>query len=79
MSVDACSCEVLFARIDTLERQLAEIVKDGRRRKKRPRSAYQEFLSTCMKEQYKEGKAGGEAIKVCAAEWRERKKVIATV
>ena len=74
MSVEeVCSCEALVSRITTLERELAEVLKNGRRRKKRPRSAYQEFLSTCMKEQYKEGKAGGAAIKSCAAAWREQK------
>ena len=72
MTAEMCTCEALLARIDALERQLTEIVKDGRR-KKRPRSAYQQFLSDCMKEEFRKGKKGGEPLKACAAEWREQK------
>ena len=43
---------------------------------KRPRSEYQDFISTCMKEKAPNGMAFGEApqyMKQCAAEWRSRK------
>lgn len=43
--------------------------------KKRQRSAYQQFISTCMKSKPIQGKAFGAAsgyMKECAAEWRQR-------
>lgn len=52
----------------------------ARRRKtggeKRPRSQYQEFISTCMKQQPLKGKPFGEAakyMKECASKWRQQK------
>ena len=43
---------------------------------KRPRSEYQEFISTCMKERAPNGMTFGEApqhMKTCAAAWRKHK------
>jgi hypothetical protein len=43
---------------------------------KRPRSAYQQFISDCMKTKPIKGKPFGAAsqyMKECAREWRERK------
>ena len=44
-------------------------------RQERPRSAYQEFISVCMKEKHiKSFSQAPPAMKACAAEWREKKR-----
>ena len=52
---------------------------DGRKRSKREPSAYNRFISTCMKDQNIHGRAEApEAMRSCAAAWQKSKGTTST-
>lgn len=55
--------------------RLEEIEKKARRKGKRPKTAYQEFISDCMKRaNIKKFGEASSVMKACAAKWQQRKK-----